>query len=202
MTLPWYAEAPSKTTAHEVGAGCTTSVRHMSRLAPQPCGMPYATPSTEFHGLCVMMSLVNNWDVSTINNGIVDTGLERRYLVTDMGASFGNAGDSVSESKSNPADYARSTFIEAATPDFVDFALHSRLFMQAAVTRPYYRQISLANGASKHILRADARWLGHRLSLLSVHQIRDAFRAAGYKPDEIDLYTRVVQSRIAALLAL
>jgi hypothetical protein len=88
------------------------------------------------------------------------------------------------------------------TPDAVDFALHSKLFMQAAASQPYYHEIALANGASKHIPRADARWLGQRLSRLSVDQIRDAFRAAGYKPDEIELYTRVVQARIAALVAL
>jgi hypothetical protein len=156
----------------------------------------------EFHGLCVMMSLLNNWDVSTINNVIVDTGRERRYLVNDVGASFGNAGDSVIETKSVPKDYARSTFVENRTPGFIDFTLHSRPFMASAVTLPFYQQILRANGAAKHIPRADAQWLGQRLSMLSVEQIRDAFRTAGYTPEEIDLYTQVVRRRIAELLAL
>ena len=156
----------------------------------------------EFHGLCVMMSLLNNWDISTINNAIYDTGTERRYLVSDVGASFGNAGVGVSESKGVPKDYARSPFIETMTPDFVDFALHSAAFMQAATRLSYYEQLVRVNGATKHIPRADARWLGQRLAMLSLEQIRDAFRAGGYTPEEIELCTGVVRARIAALLAL
>jgi hypothetical protein len=156
----------------------------------------------EFHGLCVMMSLLNNWDMSTSNNAIYDVGGERRYVVTDLGASLGNAGDSVTESKGVPNDYARSPFIEATTPDVVDFALRSRLFMESAAKLSYYAQLVKVNGATKQIPRADARWLGQRLAMLSGEQIRDAFRAAGCTPEEIDLYARIVQGRIAQLLAL
>ena len=35
---------------------------------------------------------------------------------------------------------------------------------------------------TRHIPRADAKWLGQRLSLLTDDQIRDGFRAAGYAP--------------------
>ena len=125
-----------------------------------------------------------------------------RSCVSDVGASCGNAGEGVSESKSVPADYARSPFIENTTRDFVDFALHSRAFMQSAVRLSYYQQLVRVNGATKHIPRADAKWLGERLSMLSVEQIRDAFRAGGYTPEEIALCTQTVQKRIAALLAL
>jgi hypothetical protein len=156
----------------------------------------------ELHGLAVMMSLLNNWDVSTINNAIYDTGRERRYIVTDIGASFGNAGDRATETKSVPKDYERSTFVERTAPDSVDFTLHSRLFMQSAVKLSYYQELVRSNEATKHIPRADAKWLGQRLSLLSVEQIRDAFRAAGYTHEEIELCTRVVRKRIAELLAL
>ena len=41
VTLPSYVEAPSNTAPHDVGAGLTYSVLYISRLAPQPCGMPY-----------------------------------------------------------------------------------------------------------------------------------------------------------------
>ncbi len=54
----------------------------------------------------------------------------------------------------------------------------------------------------KQVPRADAKWLGHRLSMLSEEQIRDCFRAAGYGPAEIDIYTKVVRKRIAQLSAL
>jgi hypothetical protein len=55
---------------------------------------------------------------------------------------------------------------------------------------------------TKGIPRADARWLGQILAPLSLEQIRDCFRAAGYTQEEIDLYTQVVQTRIAELNAL
>jgi hypothetical protein len=55
---------------------------------------------------------------------------------------------------------------------------------------------------TKQIPRADARWLGQRLALLSVNQLHDSFRAAGYTPEQVDVYTRAVQKRIAELNAL
>lgn len=55
---------------------------------------------------------------------------------------------------------------------------------------------------AKHVPRADARWLGRRLSMLSEEQVRDGFRAAGYAPEETQVYTEVVRTRIAALNAL
>jgi hypothetical protein len=55
---------------------------------------------------------------------------------------------------------------------------------------------------TKHIPRTDAQWLGHRLSMLSEEQIRDAFHAAGYTHDEIEIYTQAMRKRIAELGAL
>ena len=57
MILPAYGELFSNTASQPVGAGFTLSVRHIRRFAPQPCGMPYIWPSTEFHA----RSLRNGW---------------------------------------------------------------------------------------------------------------------------------------------
>ncbi len=51
VILPACGEPVAKTASHDWGAGVTTSVRHISRLAPRPCGTPYAVPSNEFQGL-------------------------------------------------------------------------------------------------------------------------------------------------------
>jgi hypothetical protein len=51
----------------------------------------------------------------------------------------------------------------------------------------------------RHIPREDARWMGSLLAQLSGDQIRDAFRAAGYSPQEVDGFTTVVEARIAKL---
>ena len=47
--------------------------------------------------------------------------------------------------------------------------------------------------------RADAKWMGQLLSQLSPDQIRDAFRAAAYSPQEVDGSAKVIESRIAEL---
>jgi hypothetical protein len=156
----------------------------------------------EFNGLRVMMSLLNNWDLSTANNSIYDMGAERRYVVSDVGATFGNTGNSFTRSKSVPGDYAAAKSIEKATPDFIDFVMHSRPFVLSALNVPNYRDRTRMEQITKHIPRAAATWLGHRLAMLSEEQIRDAFRAAGYTPAEIEVYTQAVRKRIADLDAL
>jgi hypothetical protein len=44
--------------------------------------------------------------------------------------------------------------------------------------------------------------MGQMLAKLSPDQIRDAFRSAGYSPEEVDGYAKVVEERIAKLAAL
>ena len=139
----------------------------------------------ELNGLRVMMSLLNNWDLKDLNNSIYEVNGERRYLVSDAGTAFGNTGGVASRSKSNPKDYAKSKFVEKAEPDFVDFVQNGKM-----------KQVT------KHIPRADAKWLAQRLSQLSGEQIRACFRAGGYTPEEVTVYTQAVQKRIAELAEL
>jgi hypothetical protein len=82
----------------------------------------------DLNGLRVMMSLVNNWDLKDINNSIYVVEGERRYLVSDMGATFGKTGNNLSRSKSDLKDYEESKFIDKETPGEIDFAMHSRPF--------------------------------------------------------------------------
>jgi hypothetical protein len=156
----------------------------------------------ELNGLRVMMSLLNNWDLAQTNNSIEEVGGDRIYLVTDVGATFGNTGNSITRSKSVPRDYADSPFVEKMTPDFIDFVLHSRPFFASAINIPNYRDRTRMEQVTKHIPRADAKWLGQRLSLLSEEQIRDGFRAAGYTNEDIEMYTQAMRKRIAELGAL
>ena len=51
----------------------------------------------------------------------------------------------------------------------------------------------------QHIPRSDAKWIGTLLSQLSPQQLRDAFRAAGYSPGQVEAYATTVQARIAEL---
>jgi hypothetical protein len=51
----------------------------------------------------------------------------------------------------------------------------------------------------RHVPREDAKWMGSLLSRLSPDQIRDAFRSAGFSPEQVEGFTAVVQQRISDL---
>jgi hypothetical protein len=156
----------------------------------------------ELNGLRVMMALLNNWDLSGDNNSIYKVGNERRYLVSDAGATFGKTGNSFRRSKSVLRDYAASKFIEKVTADYVNLVMHSRPFFLTIFNVPNYRARTRMERVTKHIPLADAKWLGQRLSQLSEEQVRDCFRAAGYNPEEVEGYTKAVEKRIAELNSL
>lgn len=156
----------------------------------------------ELNGLRVMMSLLNNWDLKQVNNTIHLVDGERRYTVTDLGATFGNTGNALTRSKGMPVEYQDSKFIAKDSPDFIDFVLHSRPFFLGVVGVTHYRDRTRMEQITRHIPRADARWLGQRLSKLTDGQIRDAFRAAGYGTGDVEILTRTIRLRIAALESL
>ncbi|MDD5544105.1 MAG: hypothetical protein PHX83_13120 [Acidobacteriia bacterium] len=153
----------------------------------------------EFNGLRIMMALINNWDLANNNTAIYSVDGEQHYLVKDVGASFGNTGNSLTRSKGVLKDYANSKFIDSVNGNTVNFVMHSRPFVLSVVNTPNYVRRTRWEDIAKNIPRADARWLGARLAQLSDDQIRDCFRAAGYSPDEVEGYTMVVKQRIAQL---
>jgi hypothetical protein len=157
----------------------------------------------EFNGLRVMMALINNWDLKEVNNDIYGgDGAEGRYVISDLGASLGRTGNSFARSRGVMKDYKGTRFIKKATPEYVDFVMNSRPFILTIFNFPYYLFRTRMESVAKHIPIADARWLGSRLGQLSLEQIRDCFRAAGFSPAEVDSYAIVVMQRIAALKAL
>ncbi len=162
--------------------------------------------SRELGGLRVMMALINNWDLKDENNKIYegqgsDGAPRRTYLVSDLGAAFGTTGalHSHEASKGNLQAYSSSRFITGAGAAKVDFAAPSRPGIVFLV-KPweYFSRLGL-EWIGRDIPRADARWIGQVLGRLSDGQIRDAFRAAGYSPEAIDGFAKVVESRIADL---
>jgi hypothetical protein len=142
-----------------------------------------------------MMALINGWDLKQINNGSVDW----KYGVSDLGASFGRTGNSFTRSKGIVKDYAATKFIENVTPTYVDFVMHSRPFFLSVFNLPNYFFRTRMESVVKRIPIADARWIGNLLGQLSIEQIRDSFRAAGFSFREVNGYTRVVMQRIAEL---
>ncbi len=151
----------------------------------------------ELSGLKVMMALINNWDLKEDNNAIYDEkGEGPRYVVADLGASFGETGNAVTRSKSNAGDYSDSKFVQKVTPEHVDFVLASRPIVLSAVNVPYYASRTHMQDIVKDIPVAHVKWLGKLLEALSDEQLRDCFRAAGYSPEEVEAYAAAVKERI------
>lgn len=154
----------------------------------------------ELDGLKIMMALMNNWDLKEVNNAIYEEpGEKPRYVISDLGATFGRTGNPLVRSKDNLRDYRRTKFVQKVKPEEVDFFLSSRPFFLTAVDVPNYVTRTKMQSIAKHILRTHAKWLGQLLGQLSTEQIRDCFRAAGYSPREVAGFATVVQGRIADL---
>jgi hypothetical protein len=152
----------------------------------------------ELQGLKVLMALMENWDLKDSNNRVLLArgrgGNELRYIVSDLGTTFGKTGGQnspmaflrrVKGSRNEPEDYASDEFIERVEGDTV---------------RLHY------SGKNAEMMRnvtvAEAEWIGSWLSRLSDRQIEDVFRAANYTPDEVRVLAGAVRKRINELIGL
>ena len=182
----------------------------------------------QLNGLRVMMALINNWDLKTVNNKIygakedandttkngggkddesVDTDQyargDVRYVVSDLGASFGRTGGFETRSKGNVKDYEKDNFIAHTNPDTVDFVMRTKPGAILRHLKPgyYEKRVEMADQV-KGVPRADARWIGGQLAKLTPEQMRSAFTAAGFTAKETDEYLDELRERIAELNAL
>jgi hypothetical protein len=160
--------------------------------------------SREWNGLRVLMALIGNWDLKDVNNSVYREGLQSVYMVSDLGASFGSAGVSwpISRAKDNLTSYSHSKFIRRIGPDTIDFEVPARpAFVRIVDPRAYFERIRLEH-LGRNVPRADARWLGQLLARLAPGQIQDAFRAAGYSPQESQAFVGLLEHRITLLAGL
>jgi len=152
----------------------------------------------ELQGLKVLMALMENWDLKDANNRVLfvkrDGGNELRYIVSDLGTTFGKTGGqnspmaffrSIKGSRNQPKDYVSDAFIKTVEGNFVrlDYAGKNADLM-------------------RNITIADAKWIGNLLSRLSDRQIQDAFKAANYTAEEVRMLAGAVRKRINELVTL
>ena len=143
----------------------------------------------ELKGLIVIMGLLNNWDLKTPNNKIIQvkdeaTGqTELQYIISDLGATFGKTGGFISHNRNEPNDYAKSRFVKGVNGNLVKFAYGGK-----------------SGSLFSNITVEDARWIGGMLSRLSDKQIGDAFRAANYDAATVQLLTGAVRGKINQLV--
>ena len=140
--------------------------------------------SPEFKALKILMVMINNWDMKDDNNEILATRGdttgegELRYIISDLGGTFGKTGGIISRSRNKPSDYVKASFIKKVNGDVIDFhygGKNQKLFSNLTV--------------------ADASWLSNWLKRLSDEQIKDAFRAANYTPEEVDVLAKAFRER-------
>jgi len=143
----------------------------------------------EFQGMVVLMSLLNNWDLKDDNNKIVYVPAslngvpELRYIISDLGATFGKTGGVFSRNRNSVESFASSKFVEGVQGGNVRFAYGGK-----------------NTGLFKNITLEQTKWIGSWLSRLTDQQISDAFRAANYSPEEVEtLVTKPIEDAVAGI---
>jgi hypothetical protein len=144
----------------------------------------------EFAGLVVMMGLLNNWDLKDENNKVVHVPGEGgqgelRYIISDLGATFGKTGNFITHSRNEPEKYVKTGFVDKVEGGYVRFDYSGK-----------------NGGLFDAVTVEQARWIGDILSRLSEEQVKDAFRAANYKPEQVEALAQEVMGRINSLKTL
>jgi hypothetical protein len=160
----------------------------------------------EWNGLRVMMALINNWDLKDENNAVYENklengGVERIYMVSDLGASFGTGRLTwpLAHSKGDLETYRNSKFIESSTPRYFNFATPAGASLPVILRPHEYKLRKRLEWIGKDVPREDVQWIGRLLAQVTPEQIADAFRAAGYPFDKINGFVAVVVSRIESI---
>ena len=159
----------------------------------------------EFNGLRTLMGLINNWDLKDVNTALYEKkDGERLYVVSDLGAAFGTPGFAwpTVYAKGDLDQYSRAKFICKTTDTKVNFCSPGRSAVVRLVDPKEFWYRWRMRWIGHDIPRADARWIGGILAQLSPAQLRDAFRAAGYAPDEVEGFARMLERRISELTEL
>jgi hypothetical protein len=142
----------------------------------------------ELSALQAMTMLLGNWDLLPDNTEIVRVTLpngdvEARYLVSDLGTSFGRMGGGVGEKHSrwNLDHYRRDRFLNGV--------VMARLVFAHPLTGSERIAIPIEH----------ARWFADLAGALTPAQVRAAFEAAGATASEVDGFSAEVIKRVQAL---
>jgi hypothetical protein len=148
----------------------------------------------ELIGLKIMMALLNNWDLKDEGNNIIleveqENEKEIQYAISDLGATFGRTGYvnfpiiwRFGRHINRPDEYGKSKFINKVDDGEVEFSYVGR-------NPDLFDDIKIE----------ETRFITNLLTQLGDKQIRDAFRAANYTPQEINILTEAVKRKIGEL---
>ncbi len=161
----------------------------------------------EFNGLKVLMVLLANYDARPENNRILTekdprTGTaESRYVVTDLGATFGHVGGlGGKRSKNDLKDYQHGPLVRKVSNGMMEFNFRTRPsglgYFTFVFSPGYWKSQTDKEKAMRRVHAGHAQWMAGMLSRLSDKQLHDAFRAANYHPTTAEGYVRAIRTRI------
>ena len=133
------------------------------------------------------MTMLNNWDIrGAANNNVLrattDGASERRYFVSDLGATFGRMGGPLSNhSKWKLNDYIAEGFIEKVEEGVVHLDYDG------------------FDSKMDRVPVEHARWFAGLVSQLTEAQVKRAFEGAGATPEEAAGFTKRFMEKIADL---
>jgi hypothetical protein len=177
------------------GKGVFNNVRLEARPEGMKRGKEWKWGSTPFErtpqmkGLMLMMALINNWDMKSANNVLIEDGDMQKYVISDLGVSFGKTGSNplplfwrIGRSRNDPQGFSNTRLVSGTSREHVHVVFNGK------------------NRSRMHdFTHEDAAWLSALLKQLSDKQIRDMFRAANYSNTDVNLLTRSLKTRIAQL---
>lgn len=149
--------------------------------------------TNELQGLKIMMVFFKNWDLLDLQNKVIRVNnngrIEHHYIISDLGATFGKTGNNnfpiifrLGRKTNDPGTWYEAGFVDEVEDGIIDFDFKGK-------GRSLMDDITVKQG----------RWLAQRLEMLSDKQLEDAFRAANYSAEEIDLLKAGYRARVEEL---
>ena len=149
--------------------------------------------TNQLQGLKIMMVFLTNWDLLDLQNKVLRVNnngtVEHHFVISDLGATFGKLGNNnlpfffrLGRKTNDPGTWYEAGFVNGVKDGRIDFDFKGK-----------------GRGLMEDITVSQGRWLADRLAQLSDMQLNDAFRAANYSPEEVDLLRQGVRERTAEL---
>jgi hypothetical protein len=139
--------------------------------------------SRPYQGLLALLMMFNSTDMKNQNNTLYERRrgdlVEQWYVVRDVGAALGDT-NRLAPFKGNAEAFAKSRYILGTSNGHVDFAY-----------KGWYDKLVRERISPEHVA-----WAANLLGQLSDAQMRDAFRAGGFKPEETTQFIRALRAKI------
>ncbi|MEK6301417.1 MAG: hypothetical protein AABO41_11895 [Acidobacteriota bacterium] len=140
----------------------------------------------EMSGLIMLNVLVNNWDSKEENNTVLgmyddDGEVKEWYTVADWGGSLGKTGSVFSHTKWDVDKFAKQSFIDGVSGNTVKLHYSGKMSASASVPVDH------------------AHWFAGIIGQLTDDQLRQAFKAAGATPTEIEGFAMQLRRKINEL---